>query len=139
MASTAVLAQTDSAVNWVGTIGQWVGAIGTIAAVVVALRLARWERRRDTTERRDEEEKAQARLVVSRLLFDATNRVAVLNNSSAPVLGVDVIYSADDHPDGLVGKLHPMQPLPIDFLKPGESETLSVMYLSADRDAPPAG
>jgi hypothetical protein len=132
--STVALAQTDSVANWVAAIGQCLGAVGTLAAVGVALWLARWERRRDTAERRDEE-KAQARLVVSRLLFDATNRVAVLNNSSAQVLDVDVVYSADDRPDGLVGELRPMQPLPIDVLKPGESETLSVMYLSADRDA----
>ena len=134
MVSTAVLEQTDSVANWVGAIGQWAGAIGTLASVGVALWLARWGRRRDTAERRDEE-KAQARLVVSRLLFDATNRVAVLNNSSAQVLDVDVVYWADDRPDGLVGELRPMQPLPIDVLKPGESETLSVMYLTADRDA----
>ncbi|MGH3778872.1 MAG: hypothetical protein ACRDRR_24585 [Pseudonocardiaceae bacterium] len=58
----AVLAQADSVATWLGVAGQWAGAIGTVAAVVVALRLARWERRRDTAERRDREA-AQARLV----------------------------------------------------------------------------
>jgi hypothetical protein len=73
--------------------------------------------------------------VVLHLLFDATNRVEVVNHSTAPVLDVDVVYLADGSPDGLIGELSPMQLLPIDVLNPGESETLSVMYLSADRDA----
>jgi hypothetical protein len=64
--STAVLTQADSLATSLGVAGQWVGALGTFAAVLVALRLARWERRRDTAEGR-EREAAQARLVTTKV------------------------------------------------------------------------
>ncbi|MGH4011626.1 MAG: hypothetical protein ACRDTH_26255 [Pseudonocardiaceae bacterium] len=67
MISTVVLAQADSQVDsvatWLGVVGQLVGAIGTIAAVCVALWLAQRERRRSEVERRDREA-AQARLII---------------------------------------------------------------------------
>lgn len=68
----AVLAQTDSQVDavatWLSVAGQWVGALGTIAAVGLALWLAQREDRRVTAERRDREA-AQAKLVVIELEY----------------------------------------------------------------------
>jgi hypothetical protein len=67
-----VLAQTDSQADavatWLSVAGQWVGALGTIAAVGLALWLAQRETRRITAERRDREA-AQARLVVIELEY----------------------------------------------------------------------
>lgn len=52
--------------NWVGAVGQLVGAFATLAAVCVALWLPRWERKRDAAERLRQQRERQlesARLV----------------------------------------------------------------------------
>lgn len=101
MTSTAVLAQTDSVANWVAAVGQVLGAVGTFAAVVVALRLARWERRRDTAERRDREA-AQARLVTITVDYRDFNRaipgVVITNHSEQPVHRPEVHSMGDPRP-----------------------------------------
>lgn len=96
MTSTAVLTQADSLATWLGVAGQWVGALGTFAAVLVALRLARWERRRDTAEQRDREA-AQARLVTTKVGYPSETAaypddldielpmVQIINYSELPV------------------------------------------------------
>jgi hypothetical protein len=65
--SAVALAQTDSQADslatWLGVIGQWVGAMGTLAAVGVALWLAQRGHRREVAEQRDREA-TQARLVI---------------------------------------------------------------------------
>jgi hypothetical protein len=52
MTSTVVLQQSELIANWVSAIGQWVGAIATIAVAVVAYR---WDHRRHLAEQHERE------------------------------------------------------------------------------------
>lgn len=124
-------ADPTTAVEVWSAIGTWFGGLATVTAVVAALMIAHRDWSRADRERRDEE-KAQARLVVSRLLMKAAERFEVVNNSSEPVFDLDVDYVADDRSDGLRGELNPAQPMLGDVLSPGESWPLLVMYLDAD-------
>jgi len=92
---TAVLAQTDSqaeaVATWLSVAGQWVGALGTIAAVGLALWLAQRETRQLTAERRDREE-AQARLVVIELEYPEVG-----DPGQYPYLGSTKITNHSEH------------------------------------------
>lgn len=94
MASTAVLGQADSQGNsvatWLGVLGQCVGAIATFAAVIVALWLPRWERRKAAADRRNQQREQQlhnARLVTVSVPRDqpAAECIAIFNGSDQPV------------------------------------------------------
>jgi hypothetical protein len=65
MTPAAVLAHTESVVNWMSAIGKWVGAIGAITVAIVALR---WDHR----ERRDRKT-AQATLVTIEVDWSTTS------------------------------------------------------------------
>ena len=76
MASVIVLAQADSVANWVAAIGQVLGALGTLAAVGVALWLAQrstGERWRNGVTGRP----AQARLVIITVATRLANTQAI--------------------------------------------------------------
>lgn len=73
--------------DWVGSVGQAAGAIGTFAAVVVALAIARRDGRRAEDDRADREA-SQARLIVTERRFHREWLVRTTNHSSRPVFDV---------------------------------------------------
>lgn len=80
------------------SLANWVSAIGTLAAVIVALWLALSERRRDRTERRAREV-AQASLVTVTLPVESNRRMgAITNHSEQPVLQPRVESMGDPPP-----------------------------------------
>lgn len=83
--------RSDMAVDW-GSVAEWAGAIGSSAAVVVALWIAINDARRRESERKDEQA-AQARLLVVEAHEDDAGgvlNVKVTNHSSSPVFAVVV-------------------------------------------------
>ena len=113
-------------------IGTWFGGIATAAAVAVALWISHRDWRRADAERRDQE-KAQARLVVSRVAPSASRRVEIVNNSpTQPVLRVVPEYAVTGREDGLRGVVSPTEIVPRDVLGPGEMWSVPVMYLADD-------
>jgi hypothetical protein len=99
--SVVVLADADSVANWVS-------AISTFAAAIVALGIALWEVRRAAAERRDREA-AQARLITVAVDYSdydhpndheyAMARVVITNYSEKPVLRPDVESMCGAEPD----------------------------------------
>jgi hypothetical protein len=75
-----------------GSAGEWAGALGSIAAVAVALWLAISDARRRDSDRR-EEKAAQARLItveVETIYGKAAAFVTVTNHSASPVFSVAI-------------------------------------------------
>ena len=120
-----------TAVELWSVIGIWFSGIATASAVGVALWSSRCDRRRADAERRDQE-KAQARLVVSRVASEASQRVRIVNNSSAQVLNVLPEYSVTGREDRLQGTVSSTETVPRDVLDPGEEWPVSVTYFDAD-------
>lgn len=85
----AVLVHLEWDPNWVGAIGQWAGALGAVAAVVVALCLPRWKRKRDAAERLKRQRERQhenARLITITVpKNEIRNFIAIFNGSDLPV------------------------------------------------------
>jgi hypothetical protein len=82
---------TGSVVDWISAVGEVVGAVGTLAAVIVALWLARLDRQRIWAELEDREA-GQARLVTFEVVRRGGRwRVQTTNHSVAPVFDVRVI------------------------------------------------
>ena len=78
-------AQSPLITDWISAIGQVAGAVGTFAAVALALWLASKENGRLIAERRDSEA-ADARLVVASVRHDiGISFLEVRNDGSAPV------------------------------------------------------
>jgi hypothetical protein len=118
--------------------GTWFGGIATAAAVAVALWISHRDWSRADADRREREvegrdqEKAQARLIVSQLLPDATNRVSVLNESTAAVFNVFPEYSVTGREDGLDAAVDAMLQVPHDVIPAHGRWTVPVMYLGDD-------
>jgi hypothetical protein len=119
-------------VHMLSVIGIWFGGIATTVAVGVALWISHRDWRRADAERRDQE-KAQARLVVSRVAPSASHRVEIVNNSpTQAVLRVVPEYAVTGRDDGLRGAVSPTEIVPRDVLGPGETWSVPVMYLADD-------
>ena len=106
--------------NWVAAIGQVAGAIGTFAAVVVALAISRRENRALRTEQADRAA-AQARLVVSEVRAERRIWwVRTTNHSGEPVFDVRVAEVRCDRARLRVQDA-PGAPAVVDILAAGES------------------
>lgn len=95
---------TSKSADWWGAAGQWGGAIGSVAAVVAALWIAR-QGTRDAAERDYRRQRANAVLVYSELRQTPENRWELLvgNDGQYPVVDLRVI--------GLRGEVVVMPPL----------------------------
>ena len=109
-----------SVLDWVSVVGQLVGTAGTVAAVVLALWIARRDGRRLRAELADRDA-GQARLVTADV-HRAAGRwwVRTTNHSTAPVFGVEVVEAR--HQGGL-SRVEPLPGAPavLEVLGPGES------------------
>ncbi len=95
------LAFSRSNMNW-GSAAEWLGAIGTFAAVALALGLAIGDARRRDSDRKDEQA-AQARLITVDSCEEAVGGVlyvSVTNHSASPVFAV-VVEAVHVTPDPL--------------------------------------
>ncbi len=127
----APVADPTMAVEVWAVLGTWAGAIGSISAATAAVWIALRGWRRADAERRDRE-KAQARLVVSRLEPSATERFSVTNHSRT-----DAVFNVEPsfdlrRPDSLRGTVCARELLPRDVLGPGERWHVGVMYLDQE-------
>jgi hypothetical protein len=89
--------------NWVGAIGQWAGAIGTVAAVWTALRISAKDGRQREQDRVDEA-RGRAAMVFTK---DDGGSVVVANHSDRPVRDVAVRVG---HPSEMLLQWSPSNP-----------------------------
>ncbi len=99
---------TSQSADWWGAAGQWVGGIGSCAAVIVALSLARRDGKRAEEERRDRE-MAQARLVFIETFQSDPTSILVVNRSKEPILGVELLNVTSGDPSFCGWELAPME------------------------------
>ncbi|HEV2779966.1 MAG TPA: hypothetical protein VGX25_11270 [Actinophytocola sp.] len=106
--------QGPAVTDWMSALGEIAGAAGTVAAVAVALLLARRGARRQRIEQADREA-GQARLIIAEL-HRAEGRwwVRTTNHSTAPVFQVEILEVR--HPDG-VSTVEPAPGAPVELTK----------------------
>lgn len=111
-----------SVLDWVAVVGQLAGVAGTLAAVTVALWVARRDGRRLRAEQSDREA-GQARLVTADVHRQAGRWwVRTTNHSAAPVFGVEVL---EVRHEGGVSVIEPV---------PGAPAVLEVLAAGETRD-----
>jgi hypothetical protein len=111
-----------SALDWIRAVGQVAGALGTLAAVAVALWVARRDGQRLRAEQADRDA-SQARLVTADVhREDGRWWVRTTNHSSAPVYSVEVVAArhARDAGESAVEAV-PGAPAVLDALAAGET------------------
>jgi hypothetical protein len=82
---------TPTVLDWLSTVGETVGAVGTVAAVVVALWIANRDGRQRRAERADRDA-GQARLISAELRReDGRWWVRTTNHSIAPIFDCEVL------------------------------------------------
>jgi len=109
-----------SVLDWVSVVGQLVGTAGTVAAVVLALWIARRDGRRLRAELADREA-GQARLVTADVHRAAGRWWArTTNHSTAPVFGVEVVEARHQGGPSYVEPV-PGAPVILEVLAAGDS------------------
>ncbi|ROP37436.1 hypothetical protein [Saccharothrix texasensis] len=128
---------TRQSADWWGAAGQWAGALGSFAAVVVALVIARRGARdsvriaeqgaREIEARERRRQRATAMLVRGEFgLFQGTDQVAVINGSPLPMVEVQIKEVKGNR---LVPILPPYGPWPVwAVLPPGQSISIKPMF-----------
>ena len=119
-----------------GSVGEWVSGVGTVAAVVVALRIGQRDWRRADDERRDAEA-AQARLITTTSTHQGGAQVAVqtVNQSQFPIIALTLKKVAAKPPyDGGGWRWNGGTRLTQEILNPGETATWAVLITDANGD-----
>lgn len=114
-----------SALDWVSALGQAVGAVGTLLAVVVALWVASRDGRRRRAEQSDRDA-GQARLIIADVHREGGRWwVRTTNHSAAPVFGVEVV---EVRYEGGVSVVEPVSGAPavLDMLGAGETRDRAI-------------
>lgn len=115
-------------VDWVSALGEITGAIGTIAAVVVALWIANRAVRQQRAEQADREA-GQARLITADVhRWEGRWWVRTTNHSTAPIFDVQVLEVR--HADGGVSKVESVPGAPAELAKlaAGKDNDRAVAY-----------
>lgn len=124
-------AAETSVAEWISTVGQVVGALATLAAVIVALWIAGRDTRRLEGERADRD-KAQARLVAITAVGSGGAGIVITNHSDRPILHPQIEDVTVNGSLGLTWRVNPKVPnagRPRDVLSPGEPFEVPVEFV----------